>query len=89
MSKPYENTAHYSIESQKVYNICKVNPGYIKMQKTCKNGMMSNAAKLRELENMIKSRPIKSAPYTGYNKGGRRKSRRSTKRSSRRTRGRR
>jgi hypothetical protein len=79
MSKSYENTKHYSIESQKVFNICKANPGHNKLQKTCKNGMMSNAAKLRELEQMIKSKPMKTWPYTGYNKGGRR-SRRSTRR---------
>jgi hypothetical protein len=81
MSKPYANTAHYSIESQKVFNICKEYPGYNKLQKTCKNGLMSNAAKLRELERMIKPRPFKPS-----SKGGRR-SRRS--RSTRRARGRR
>lgn len=79
MSRPYANTAHYSIESQKVFNICKDYPGYNKLQKTCKNGLMSNAAKLRELERMIKPRPINPS-----SKGGRR-SRRNTRRKARRS----
>jgi hypothetical protein len=78
MSKLYANTAHYSIESQRVFNICKDYSGYNKLQKTCKNGLMSNAAKLRELEKMIKPRPINPS-----SKGGRR-TRRKTLRSRRR-----